>query len=330
MRTAHARVAVRRNAAEAAVEEFAEEVRFYLSKTPRQLPSRYFYDALGSALFDAICRLPWYRITRAEVALLARHAPSILGGAHPPRRLVELGPGNGEKLATLMGSTPPAQAGMELHLVDVSGAALSLAARGLSGFESARIVTHEATYEAGLRQVAQETSPDGHTLVLFLGSNIGNFDPEAGAAFLREVRGTLRLGDELLLGADLVKPREVLLRAYDDPLGVTAAFNLNLLQRLNRELSADFDLSAFRHEAVWNEGQSRVEMHIVSTRAQRVRIPRARLEVSLTQGERIWTESSYKYEPIEVTHILARCGFSARSQWVDPEARFALTIAEAH
>lgn len=328
MKTAHARVSLRSTNPEAATGEFADDVRYYLSLKPKQLPSRYFYDALGSALFDAICQLPWYRVTRSELALLARHAPAILGRSARGDRIVELGPGNGEKLATLVACGLPPNTAVELHLVDVSGAALATAARGLSGFESLRIVAHEATYEAGLVQVSKEAGSRGRTLVLFLGSNIGNFDPDAALAFLRRVRAALRPGDGLLLGADLKKPEETLLLAYDDPLGVTAAFNLNLLARLNRELGAHIDLRAFGHEALWNERESRVEMHLVSLKDQRLVIPRARVDLALREGERIWTESSHKYEPMEVTRLLARCGFAARSQWVDPDARFALTVAD--
>jgi L-histidine N-alpha-methyltransferase len=328
MKTAHARISLRSTDPEAATEEFAEDVRYYLSQKPRQLPSRYFYDALGSALFDAICQLPWYRVTRSELALLARHAPAILGRSSPGDRIVELGPGNGEKLATLVAAGLPPRTPVELHLVDVSGAALATAARGLSGFDSLRIVAHEATYEAGLRQVAKEAGSRGRTLALFLGSNIGNFDRDAALSFLRGMRASLRPGDGLLLGADLKKPEKTLLLAYDDPLGVTAAFNLNLLARLNRELGADIDLRAFRHEARWNAEESRVEMHLVSLKDQRLAVPRARVDVALKEGEGIWTESSHKYEPIEVTRLLARCGFAARSQWVDADARFALTLAD--
>jgi dimethylhistidine N-methyltransferase len=327
MRTAHARVSQRATDPDAATEALANDVRFYLNQNPRQLPSKYLYDALGSALFDAICQLPWYRVTRAELALLARHAPDILGAFAPGDRLVELGPGNGAKLATLVAGGLPPKLPIEVHLVDVSDAALATAARGLTGFESLRIVTHEATYETGLLQVSREAGGERRTMVLFLGSNIGNFDPDAGVAFLRKVRSALRSGDSLLLGADLRKPEETLKLAYDDPLGLTAAFNLNLLVRLNRELDADISLEGFRHEALWNEEASRVEMHLVSRKSQRIRIPRAGVDLTLRDGERIWTESSYKYEPIQITRLLERCGFRVRSQWVDNDARFALTLA---
>ena len=163
-------------------------------------------------------------------------------------------------------------------------------------------------------------------LVLFLGSNIGNFDPPAAHDFLTQIRGALRPGDALLLGADLVKPEAELVLAYDDPLGVTAAFNKNLLVRINRELLADFDLTSFDHRAIWNEAKSRIEMHLVSRRAQEVAIPRADCIVSFRRGEHIWTESSYKYTIEEVVQRGERAGFRSREQWVDGDARFALTL----
>jgi uncharacterized SAM-dependent methyltransferase len=166
-------------------------------------------------------------------------------------------------------------------------------------------------------------------LTLFLGSNIGNFDPPGADEFLLGVRASLASGDSLLLGTDLVKPERELLLAYDDPLGVTAAFNRNLLVRINRELGADFDVDAFRHRALWNAAESRVEMHLVAERAQQVRIPGASLEVAFEAGETIWTESSYKYRPDDVQKILERAGFSRVAQWIDEAAGFALTLVTA-
>jgi len=169
----------------------------------------------------------------------------------------------------------------------------------------------------------------GRALALFLGSNIGNFDRPGAAEFLRGARASLAGGDTLLIGTDLVKPEPALLLAYDDPLGVTAAFNRNLLVRINRELDADFDVSAFRHLALWNATESRVEMHLVAVRAQRVRIPGASLEVAFEEGETIWTESSYKYRPDEVVRMLERAGFHLVEQWIDDDSGFALTLVEA-
>jgi L-histidine N-alpha-methyltransferase len=165
--------------------------------------------------------------------------------------------------------------------------------------------------------------------VLFLGSNIGNFDPPQAAALLRNIRAALRPGDTLLLGLDLVKPEAVLQLAYDDPLGVTAAFNKNLLTRLNTELGADFDLDRFAHQARWVEQESRIEMHLVSRRAQTVRIRGANCTISFEDGESIWTENSYKYYPEDADRLGADAGFRAVDQWVDGGGRFALTLFEA-
>lgn len=326
MRPANARVQLHQFEPEAAVARLAADVRFYLERRPRQLPSRYLYDPLGSALFDAICHLPWYRVTAGETRLLTTHAADILGALRPLARVVELGSGNGDKLAALVAAGPARTQALGLHLVDISRAALTTAARALSAFDHVQVVAHEATYETGLQEVSRAMAGDGRTLVLFLGSNIGNYDPPGAAALLRQVRSALRPGDGFLLGADLVKPEDELVRAYDDPLGVTAAFNRNLLVRLNRELEADFDIESFRHRAVWNRAASRVEMHLVSSRPQRVRIRRAGCDVTFREGEFIWTESSYKYEASAVVRHLETAGFRLNTQWIDPEARFALTL----
>ncbi len=311
-------------AAQAEHQQFAEEVEYYLSLTPRQLPSRYLYDELGSALFEAIGRLPWYPITRTERRLLGAHAADIFARVAPLSRLVELGPGNGEKLATLVASR--SHRGMSVHLVDLSGAALEAATRTLAVHTNLVIIAHQATYEAGLAEFAREQRAAERSLVLFLGSNIGNFDPPGADSFLRSIRAALTEGDALLLGTDLVKPERDLLLAYDDPLGVTAAFNRNLLVRANRELGADFAVDGFTHRAVWKADASRIEMHLVSARRQRVRVPAARLDITFEPDEPIWTESSHKYRRNDVLAMLDRAGFSAIEQWV--EDGFALTLAE--
>jgi dimethylhistidine N-methyltransferase len=308
----------------AAHQAFADAVQFYLVQTPRELPSEFFYDALGSALFEAICELPWYPITRAERALLAAYGGHVFSLADPVATVVELGPGSGDKLATLLDARTVARPAT-VHLVDVSAAALSLASRTLGELDNVTIVTHRATYEAGLVEATETRARGGRTLVAFLGSNIGNFDPPADAELLRSVRECLRPGDGLLLGTDLVKPERELLLAYDDPLQVTAAFNRNLLRRINDELGGDFALDAFRHRAVWNSTQRRVEAHLVSLRRQRVRIDTAHLDFTLQQDEPIWTESSHKYEEDQVVEDGRVAGFGQAQQWIDREAGFALT-----
>ena len=307
--------------------EFAADVRSHLAMTPRRLPSRYLYDALGSALFDAICELPWYRITRAEMRVLAEHAPKIWAAISPLDRIIELGAGDGRKLAALLSARPRGLAPLRIDLVDVSETALESAARAVSGMAGTRVLTHRATYESGL-EAAAGRAPRGRALVLFLGSNIGNFEPPAANALLRDISRCLRPGDALLLGADLVKPERDLILAYDDPLGVTAAFNLNLLVRMNRELGASFDPACFMHRAIWNAGNSRVEMHLISRCEQVVRIPAADIELDLRAEESIWTESSYKYRSDEVLSMVERAGFAATGHWRDTQAGFSLTLCE--
>jgi len=308
------------------VEQFAADVKYYLSLTPRQLPSRYFYDDLGSALFESICRLSWYTITRAETRLLAAHGDDVFRRLPALAHVVELGPGSGEKLRTLLQAVSQRRP-LDVHLIDVSASALANAAQNIGNVGDVRVITHQATYDSGLREAL--THRAGRTLVAFLGSNIGNFDPPGASAFLQNIRASLKHGDAVLLGVDLVKPTDRLLAAYDDPLGVTAAFNRNLLVRINRELGGSIDLEGFSHRAVWNADQGRVEMHLVARTAQTIRIPRAHFDEHVPAGETIWTESSYKYVPEQIDDLLESCGFNSTAQWIDREDGFALTVAEA-
>jgi L-histidine Nalpha-methyltransferase len=314
---------------EAPAAQFATDVHYYLLQNPRQLPSRYFYDDLGSALFEAICRLPWYRITRAESRLLTAHGGDILRRLRSTGTIVELGSGSGDKLRLLLEAGGARRSRFDVHLVDVSPSALEIAARSLASLDDVDVVTHRATYEAGLAEAAREAPSGQRSLVLFLGSNIGNFDPPGAEEFVRNIRANLAGGDTLLLGADLVKPERDLLLAYDDPLGVTAAFNRNLLVRINRELGGNFDIDRFAHRAVWNAFDSRVEMHLVADAPQQIHVEKAELDFQMEEGEPIWTESSYKYRPPDVVDLLERCGFRLVEQWLDAADPFALTLVEA-
>jgi dimethylhistidine N-methyltransferase len=308
---------------------FKEDVITDLQKTPKELQSKYLYDALGSSLFEAICRLPWYQITRAELRLLRQQAASIVAALRDPVTIVELGCGSGEKVAVLVEALNARRRPARVHLIDISARALEQSERAIGGGEHVSVVGHRSTYEDGLRQAATVREPGGTMMALLLGSNLGNFDAPAADTFLSAIRRSLRPGDAFLLGADLVKPEADLVAAYDDPLGLTAAFNRNLLVRINRELGGGFDLRAFDHRAIWNADARRVEMHLVSRRRQRVRIAVAGVTVRFEPGETIWTESSYKYEPGEIIELGSRASFRARNQWVDPAARFALTLFEA-
>jgi L-histidine N-alpha-methyltransferase len=268
-------------------------------------------------------------VTRAEERLLDTHARAIFELAGRPAHLVELGSGSGEKLARLIERGWAASGRLDVELVDVSGSALDAARHRLGAIEGVRVSMHQASYQQGLSSLSTSSDRRTRTLMLFLGSNIGNFDRPDAEVFLRSARAALTPGDAFLIGTDLVKPEADLLLAYDDPLGVTAAFNRNLLVRVNRELGADFDLSHFRHRAIWNAEESRVEMHLVSEGRQLVRIAGTDVDLTFEDGESIWTESSYKFETTDVVERLARTHFSPIAQWVDEPARFGLTLARA-
>ena len=296
-----------------------------LREHPKRLPTAYLYDAVGSLLFEAICELPQYRIKRAEKGLLGAHAAELVSRLGGVGRIVELGSGSGDKLDLLLDALPR-EAPLDVAVVDISATALELSRQSMRRHPHVRLHTVEAQYGAGLAHATAERPGEGRTLVLFLGSNIGNFDPTSAAALLADIRAPLRAGDALLLGADLIKPEAELVLAYDDPVGVTAAFNKNLLQRINVELDADFDPRAFDHLALWNAEAGRMEMHLVSRVAQTAHVRALDLTVTLGANERIFTESSYKFAPEGIAELGRRAGFGVGAQWIDEEAHFASTL----
>jgi L-histidine Nalpha-methyltransferase len=294
---------------------FAGMVRAGLGAKQKELQPAYFYDELGSALFDAITRLPEYTITRAEIALLRAHGREIIAAASRDLELIELGPGNGEKLPLLLKHCPNCR----VHLIDMSAAALENARRRLQAAFDVEISLCQAEFAEGLAQLPPSKCK---RLVLFLGSNIGNFTPREATDFLRVVHRSLSPGDMFLLGVDLVKAEQKLLAAYDDPLGVTAAFNKNILLRINRELDANFDLLGFDHRALWNAAASRIEMHLLSLFDQTVEIAGLKLDVPFVAGETIWTESSYKYTEAGFCDLIEKSGFQGIGQWVAEKDSF--------
>ncbi|HYL63183.1 MAG TPA: L-histidine N(alpha)-methyltransferase [Candidatus Methylomirabilis sp.] len=312
------------------VSEFAADVRESLMKSgQRELPSKYLYDEVGSALFETICVLPEYGLTRADARLLERHAREIVERLPSPVHVAELGSGSGKKTRWILEALSKRQETFYFP-IEISPSALAACEKELGQIDLVSVVGHEQPYLEGLRSVARGRVDGDHLLVLFLGSTIGNFDRDAGEDFLRNVREILCQGDALLLSTDLEKDIKRQLAAYDDPAGVTAAFNLNLLGRINRELRGDFDLKKFRHEAIWNEDERRVEMHLRSTCRQRVEIRDAGLRLGLEEGETIWTESCHKYRVGEAAEMAERIGFRCEGEWVDEEWPFAqnLLIAE--
>ena len=306
--------------------EFSSDVAVGLSQPgQKELPSKYLYDEVGSALFDVICLLPEYGLSRAGMRLLKRHASEIVDLLPQPVIVAELGSGSGQKTRWLLEALARRQR-VNYYPIDISRSALYRCQQELGCIESVSIVGFERAYLDGLREVAARRRENERLLVLFLGSTIGNFDRPAGEAFLRAVREALREGDSLLLATDLEKPIQQLLLAYDDPCGVTAAFNKNLLSRINRELDANFELSRFEHSVRWDESERRIEMHLVSTCWQRVTIKKANFRCYLRESETIWTESSHKYNLDEVVAMGERTAFRTAGQWCDSEWPFAQTL----
>jgi dimethylhistidine N-methyltransferase len=311
-----------------AMQDFADEVRFGLTKLQKELPSKYLYDDVGSALFEVICLLPEYGLTRADERLLCRNAQEIVDRLPTPLIVAELGSGSGRK------TRPILKALSRRHRtaycpIEISPTALAMCRRELGDIDSISILGFEREYLDGLAEVARRRKEGQALLVLFLGSTIGNFDRPAGLDFLQAIRRVLEPGDALLLGTDLLKPVQQLITAYDDPIGVTASFNLNLLARINRELEADFDLNQFQHEARFNPVERSVEMHLRSRIAQTVRVSGADLTIQFRPGETIWTESSHKYAPQEIGPMALAAGFECRQQWIDDEWPFAENLLVA-
>jgi L-histidine N-alpha-methyltransferase len=310
--------------------EFAADVRAGLARTgQKELPSKYLYDNVGSALFEVISHLPEYGLTRADERLLRRHADEIVDRLAGPVAVAELGSGSGKKTRWLLEAICRRQR-TSYYPVEISRSALLMCERELRDIDRISIVGFEREYLDGLLEVAAYRKSGQRLLVLFLGSTIGNFDRPAGVKFLSEVRCILEPGDSLLLGTDLEKPSAQLLGAYDDELGVTAAFNLNLLSRVNHELGADFDLREFAHRAKINHEARSVEMHLESQRRQLVSIPAAEVVIEFLAGETIWTESSHKYSAEEILETARNAGFRCEAQWIDEQWPFAenLLIAE--
>ncbi|MFF5160831.1 L-histidine N(alpha)-methyltransferase [Streptomyces sp. NPDC000348] len=298
------------------------DVREGLTGSPRTLPPKWFYDARGSELFEEITGLPEYYPTRAEREILRARAGEI-AEASGARTLVELGSGSSEKTRHLI----DALTGLRTYVpVDVSESALTLAGRALVA-ERPGLEVHALIADF----TARLTLPDapGPRLVAFLGGTIGNLLPAERAAFLASVRALLAPGDALLLGTDLVKDERVLVRAYDDAAGVTAAFNKNVLTVINRELGADFDPDAFDHVALWDAGHEWIEMRLRSRTAQTVKIPSLGLAVDFAAGEDLRTEVSAKFRRDRVREELSAAGLEPARWWTDEEGRFALSLSVA-
>ncbi len=305
---------------------FAKDVRRGLLAEPKKLLPKYFYDELGSQLFEAICLLPEYYPTRAENEILTRYADEIVSAVDGRKTLLEMGSGSASKTRCIIEAILKQQTELLFVPVDISATALETSSRVLlQSYPGLRIEAYAGDYYDGLAALGER--PEGTTtLALFLGSNIGNFDADEANRFLRALRQVLRAGDALLLGADLKKDPAVLEAAYDDALGVTAAFNRNLLVRINRELDADFNPRFFRHLVTYNQEVGRVETYMESLREQLVRLGKFELDIRFDEGERIHTENSYKYDLEGLSQMAVETGFTRARTWLDEREQFSSNL----
>ena len=302
---------------------FSEDVRQGLTAMPKFLLPHYFYDALGSALFSAICELPEYYVTRAEDEILRTKATEIAAAFGSNVRIAELGSGSARKTRRLIDAILNRQRSLDFFPIDVDAGILESSGRELvRDYPNLSITAICGDFRDPAALLRSYLPPsDARTIILFLGSSIGNLDPDAAGAMLANLRGALSPGDALFLGADLRKSPSILEPAYDDPLGVTAAFNRNLLVRINRELGGTFDLETFAHRAFYNERAGRIEMHLVSKVAQRVLIDG--YEIAFEEGESIHTENSHKYDDAALAALAAAGNFRIERRWTDSNGYFA-------
>ena len=307
------------------VATFADDVRSGLTAPQKHLPPKYLYDDLGSALFSAICELPEYYLTRAETEILERRAGTILEMMAGPGELVELGSGTARKTRLIIEEVLRRQEHLTYHPIDISSGALLASANALvADYERLSVTAYASDYFDILATSRLRTTE--RVLALFLGSNVGNYEPERATDLLRTLATALRPGDGLLLGADLKKSRRILELAYDDPTGVTAAFNRNLLGRINRELDGYFDLRTFSHIARYDEVRGSVDSFLESARHQEVAIDALSMVVPIAAGERIHAESSYKFSSDDIGLIAAKAGFRVGAEWRDSAQRFSVNL----
>ena len=319
------RLAIYRDPHPARIASFGEDVRRGLTATPKTLAPKYFYDDLGSSLFEAITRLPEYYLTRVERDLLATYGREIVASFGEPLELVELGSGSATKTRIIIEAILEKQKALKYHPIEISPDALMESSLALiASHERLVVQAYAADYFSLLRQ--RELATQDRVLALYLGSNIGNFEPHAARTLLELLASALKTGDGLLVGYDLKKDATILEAAYDDPTGVTSAFNKNLLARINREFDGDFDLHQFRFAAQYDPVRGCVDSFLVSTKEQQVALRGLEMSVSFAEGEPIHTESSYKFTPAEIVALAQRCGFIEKKTFTDAAGRYALSL----
>ncbi len=311
----------------ARVAGFGDDVRAGLTSEPKRLPPKYFYDDLGSALFEAICALPEYYLTRAETEILETYGSEIVGSLGGTLEIVEFGSGSSRKTRALLGATLARQPSLTYHPIDISPAALIKSSESLVGeYDRLQVAAYASDYFEVLASARLRTSQ--RVLALILGSNIGNYAPADADVFLQAISGAFKPGDALLLGTDLKKDARILELAYNDPTGVTAAFDKNILARINRELGGEFDLDAFEFAARYSAERGAVESFLIARRGMRVPIEDLGLTIPFRVAESIHTESSYKFDRHDVEALAARNGFRVARSWTDGGQQFLVSLLE--
>jgi dimethylhistidine N-methyltransferase len=322
------RLALLTTEATASLASFSQAVREGLAEQPKRIPSRFFYDRCGSLLFEEICDVPEYYLTRAERSILEKRADDLAERFSEPVRLVELGSGSAVKTRILIEAFLAHHQALTFVPIDISATMLEQSADTLlDAYPQLRIQAFAGEYETELARLRELTQPP--RLILWLGSSLGNLTRREAAAFLGQVRAGMTAADRVLVGIDLRKSRDVLERAYDDARGVTARFNLNLLERINRELGGHFELENFEHRALYREDEGRVEMHLVSRSEQRVAIDELDETVTFRAGEMIHTENSYKYSVDEIGDLATSAGLCSEACWLDADELFSLNLFAA-
>lgn len=332
------KIKVRRLDNEVKLNSFAQDVLAGLTASPKTLQPKYFYDELGSHLFEAICCLPEYYVKRDEDEILQNYTDEIIASINTTGlnsiRLIELGSGSSEKTRYLIDFLLKHEFPVQYIPIDISESSLRTSSKELLRlYPQLRVIAYAADFFTALKTLSATSRDESwnkeRNIFLFLGSTIGNLSPHEANELLRGIRNAIYPGDALLIGADLRKSLDVLIPAYNDALGVTAAFNLNLLVRINRELSGNFDITKFEHRAIYNEESSRIEMHLYSRISQAVKIKALDLEVSFEGGESIHTENSYKFDITELSKLADKTGFGLKKSWTDDNRRFSLNLFTA-
>lgn len=303
---------------------FAEEISFSLNQNFKFINSKFFYDRKGSDLFESICLLPEYYPTRTEISILKKLEPELISYLDENMDLVELGSGSSVKTRLILDVFTKLQTRTEYYPIDISEILTESSEQLLKDYDTLHITGIIDTYEGGLEFL--QNYNDRKNLIVFLGSSFGNFTPNDGKLFLQKIFSTMKSGDLFLIGLDLVKDKQILESAYDDSLGVTAKFNLNVLSRINDELDADFDLNNFSHYSIYNENDQRIEMNLKSLVSQSVIIAKSNLSLYLDENELIHTEYSHKYNLSQIKKLLNDVGFEIKNTWLDDNEYFSLTL----